>query len=255
MCLAAALAAAPGAHAAPPKLGQYIGETRDEGEASLVVVSRAVKSGVFEVDCRLGTGRVSLGRVARRTTDRGSEFEWRGRRKVTYSDGHAADTATVVASGRVDRTGAKARGVVRISGGHCDRSREVPWVAKHTTTPVSAPKAGGYSGSTKQGRVLSLSVSGGAIEVAAIEFTCGDAIGRTVLNDVRMRRTREGFAFDISAHGSVTYSDEHPDENAPVDLSGVFAPSGSKAKGRVRVKSPRCGDSGQIEWAVTRAGT
>jgi hypothetical protein len=234
-----------------PKRGQYIGETRQEREASLDVGRRSLKKAVFEVDCGLGSGRLSLRRVKVRETARGFEFKSRRRRPVRYDDGHAPDTASVVISGRFARTGRKATGRVRVNSPYCGES-EVRWSATYTATPVKAPESGAYSGPTKQGRDLGLSVSGDSIELAAIEFKCGNTDGHTVLNDIPMRRTREGFAFDIRAHGGVGYDDGYPDENAAVDITGLFAPSGTKASGRLRVKSPRCGGTGWVGWTATR---
>ena len=237
-----------------PKQGQYVGETRQEREATLYVGSRSIKKAVFEVDCTLGSGRVVLRRVRVRKTKQGFEFESRRHRPVTYDDGHAPDKASVVISGRFGRKGRKASGTVRVSSPHCGSSGKVRWSATYSATPVRAPASGWYIGPTEQQRKLGLYVSGESIEVAAIAFRCGNATGRTALNDVDMRRTRQGFAFDIRAHGSVTYSDGYPDENAAVDLTGVFARSGSKASGRLRVKSPRCGGTGWVGWTVKRQG-
>jgi hypothetical protein len=235
-----------------PRQGQYVGETRQQREATLYVGSRSIKKAVFEVGCGLGSGRVVLRRVQVRKTKRGFEFESRRRRPVTYDDGHAPDKASVVISGRFARTGRKASGTVRVSSPHCGSSGEVRWSATYSPTPVRAPAPGWYTGPTKQQRKLGLYVSGESIKVAAIAFKCGTATGRTALNDVDMRRTRQGFAFDLRAHGSVTYSDGYPDENAAVDLTGVFARSGSTASGRLRVNSPRCGGTGWVGWTVAR---
>jgi hypothetical protein len=234
-----------------PRPGQYVGETRQEREATLYVASRSIKKAVFEVDCGLGSGRLVLRRVKVRETKRGFEFASHRRRPVTYDDGHAPDRASVLISGRFARTGRRAHGFVRVSSPYCGTHR-VRWSATFTATRVKAPESGAYTGPTEEGRELGLSVSGDSIELAVIEFKCGDADGHTVLNDVPMRRTRRGFAFDISAHGSVTYSDDYPDENAAIDLSGLFVPSGSKASGHLRVNSPRCGGTGRIGWTATR---
>jgi hypothetical protein len=97
---------------------------------------------------------------------------------------------------------------------------------------------------------VELDLDGTTIQLVAIAFKCGKADGHTVLNDIDMRRTRRGFAFGLKAHGSVTYSDGYPDENAEVDISGRFSRSGSRAGGRLRVKSPRCGGTGQVGWTA-----
>jgi carbon monoxide dehydrogenase subunit G len=241
------------ARATAPRQGQYVGETRQEREATLYVGRRVIRSAVFEVDCGIGSGRMKLGRVKLRNTPRGFAFESRRRRRVTYDDGHRPETATVVISGRFGRTGRKALGTVRVRSRHCGGSGKVRWSAAYSATPVRAPKSGRYTGPTEQRRELSLFVSGASIELAAIEFQCGEAIGHTVLNDVDMRRTRRGFSFAIRAHGSVDYSDEYPGENAPIEISGTFARSGSNARGRLSVNTPRCGRTGQVSWTVKRS--
>jgi hypothetical protein len=69
---------------------------------------------------------------------------------------------------------------------------------------------------------------------------------------VPLRLTRRGYAFAIRAHGNVSYSDDHPDENAAVDLSGSFTPAAFRARGHIRVNSPRCGDTGQVSFLAKR---
>jgi hypothetical protein len=119
---------------------------------------------------------------------------------------------------------------------------------------VRAPKDGTYPGHTAQRRDLDLYLSGGTIELAAFGFKCGNgsATGRTGLNDIELTQTRRGFAFALRAHASVNYSDDHPEENAEVDISGRFARNGTTARGRLRVKSPRCGGTGQVAWRAKR---
>jgi hypothetical protein len=253
VCLVWTAAGTPdaGAGVKEPRQGQYVGQTRQEREVTLYVGSRSIKRAVFEVDCGLGSGRLTIRRVDVRKTKEGFEFDSRRRRPVTYDDGHAPEKASVVISGRFAETGRKASGDLHVSSPYCS-SGKVRWSATYTKTPVKTPKPGWYAGPTEQARKLGLSLSGETIELAVIAFNCGDATGHTVLNDVAMRRTRRGFAFDISAHGSVTYSDDYPDENAAIDLSGRFTRSGSKASGRLRVKPPRCDGNSWVGWAAER---
>ena len=235
-----------------PKRGQYIGATRRRLEASLFLGRRTIKRSVFEARCGIGTGRTSIGRVKLRRTKRGFRFTARRSRRITYNDGHAPETARVVVSGRFTRGGRKVRGRVRIRSRHCGRTGNARWLARYTSPPVRAPKDGKYAGLTRQRRDLEVYVSGRSIELAVIEFKCGDATGTTVLNDIDMRRTFRGFAFVLRAHGSVGYSDGHPDENGEVDISGRFSRSGSKARGRIRVKTRHCGGTGQVSWTAKR---
>jgi hypothetical protein len=257
VCLACtAVTSSAGAAVETPKKGQYVGETRDDGEATLDVGSRSIDKAVFEVDCGLGSGRLSLRRVDVRETKEGRFiFDSSRRRPVKYDDGHATERGSVTISGRFARTGRRAWGSVRVDTPHCDGSGKVRWSARYTATRVKEPKPGWYSGPTEQQRKLGLHVSGTTIDVAAIAFRCGGATGRTVLNDVHMRRTWRGFAFDISAHGSVTYSDGYPDENAAIDLAGRFTRSGFRASGRLSVTAPRCGGTGRVDWTAKREDT
>lgn len=235
-----------------PKRGQYVGETRQRREATLYVARRSIRSAVFEVDCGLGSGRTTLRRLKLRATKRGFTLAAHRRPRITYNDGHAPETATVVVSGRFARTGRKAHGVLRVHSRHCGGSGKLRWSARYASPPVRTPKSGQYVGETKQRRFLGLSTSGPNVQVAEIHFKCDTADGTTVLDDIDMHRTFRGFAFELRAHGSVTYSDGYPDENAEVDISGLFSRSGSKAHGWIRVKSPRCGGIGKVGWAAER---
>ena len=241
-------------HVKAPKRGQYVGATRRHHESTLFVARRSIKSAVFEVDCGLGTGRTAPRRIKLRRTRRGFAFKAHRRRRISYNDGHPPETATVDVSGRFARTGRKAHGVVRIHSRHCGRSGKLRWSARYASPPVRTPKSGNYVGQTKQRRPLALNTAGSNVRLVEIHFKCGDtgADGATVLNDIDMRRTFKGFAFGLRAHGSVDYSDGYPSENAEVDISGLFTRSGSKAYGHVRVKSPRCGGTGQVPWTVKR---
>jgi hypothetical protein len=97
-----------------------------------------------------------------------------------------------------------------------------------------------------------LFVSRKNIDLAAFSFKCGKTSGRTNLNDIDLRKTRKGYSFAIRAHGSVTYADNEPDENAAVDISGRFTRTGKRPAGHLRVKSPRCGDTGRLHWSAKR---
>jgi hypothetical protein len=249
---AALLVVVPASAAAAPNRGQYIGATAQGRVATLHVARRTVSKVVLEVDCDIGHGSVTLRKARLRSTARGFEFASSRPRRVTYDDGHGPETGRVLISGAFDRAGRKVRGVVRVKSLHCGARREVRWHATYTARPVKAPASAPYTGTTKQGLGLGLSVAGQSIELASIEFKCGDATGRTVLNDIELRLTRRGYAFDLPAHGGASYSDDRPDENVAVELSGRFATNGKSARGRLRVKSPSCGSSGPVAWTVRR---
>jgi hypothetical protein len=116
--------------------------------------------------------------------------------------------------------------------------------------PVKAPKSGSQY-STKSGRVA-LYISGKSIQLAFIEFKCGQTTGKTNLNSIKLKKTSNGYGFTIKTHGNVTYSDDQPDENAAVKMSGKFSRDAKTVKGFYRVTSPRCGSSGDVHWTGRR---
>jgi hypothetical protein len=120
---------------------------------------------------------------------------------------------------------------------------------KHKTPTVKAPRSGKYTGA--HGRTV-LYISGRSIDLIGFDFPCGQASGSTSLNSIKLKKTRKGYAFSIRAHGSVTYSDAHPDENAAVDVSGRFTRDGKRVAGQFRVKAPRCRDTGAVKWSAKR---
>jgi hypothetical protein len=121
-------------------------------------------------------------------------------------------------------------------------------VSEAATKPVvKAPKSGTYPG-----KRVTLYVVGKAIDLASIEFDCGEITGRTGLNDVHLRKTSKGYSFDIAAHGGVTYSDEQQDENGTIRLEGRFTRGATKAAGFFRVVTPRCGNTGGVRFSVAR---
>jgi hypothetical protein len=128
----------------------------------------------------------------------------------------------------------------------------VPLAATATSlaaSTVKAPRSGTYTGHPGG---MTLYVSGKSISLAAFSFKCGEAHGRTSLNDMRLKKTKKGYAFSLKAHGNVTYSDDQPDENAAVNISGRFSKSGKSSVGVFRVKSPRCGSTGDVKWRAFR---
>ena len=103
----------------------------------------------------------------------------------------------------------------------------------------------------RAGRFL-VSVSGRAIDLAAFDFGCRETTGRTTLTNIRIRRTRGRWRFFIATYGNVTYSDDHPDENARVRFSGTFSRNAERVTGRLVVSSPHCGSTGTVEWSARR---
>jgi hypothetical protein len=118
---------------------------------------------------------------------------------------------------------------------------------------VNAPKSGIYRGTAGVRRNLMLWVSGRDISIVAFDFTCGQVVGRTSLNDLPLRRTPLGYRFIVRAHGSVTFSDGQPDQNAPVYIQGRFTRSGRTVSGTLRVRPPRCRNTCLVRWSARRS--
>lgn len=117
-----------------------------------------------------------------------------------------------------------------------------------TAARLRRPK-GTYTGHV--GR-LQLRVEGGLITIVAFGFKCGTVTGRTALNDVPITRRRGRYRFSISAHGGITYSDEESPDNGAIRFSGRFTPTAKRALGTFRVRTPRCGSTGPVEWSARR---
>jgi hypothetical protein len=99
---------------------------------------------------------------------------------------------------------------------------------------------------------LTLLVSRRSIDLAAFDYPCDGATGRTSLNDIPIARRRGRYRFSIRAHGITTYSDGHADENAVIRLSGRFTPKAGRAIGTFRVKTPHCGPTGRVRFTARR---
>jgi hypothetical protein len=124
-------------------------------------------------------------------------------------------------------------------------------IADAAKPTVKAPKSGQYNGHPR-GKDLTLYISGKSIDLAAFSFKCADTSGRTSLNGIALKKTSKGYKFGLNAHGSITFGDDQPDENGKVSISGRFTRSGKKATGVFRVRSPRCHDTGNINWSARR---
>jgi hypothetical protein len=127
----------------------------------------------------------------------------------------------------------------------------VPVAAASKQPNVKVPKSGQYDG-TAGGKSITLVTSGKSIQIVAFDFACAGTQGRTGLNGIKLKKTARGYKFAIKAHGSITFRDNQPDENGAVDISGLFTRSGKSAKGVLRVKSHRCGNTGNVNWKVKR---
>lgn len=124
----------------------------------------------------------------------------------------------------------------------------VPSAANATVRP---PRSGSvYNGAAHH---VTLQISGRSIEIIAFSFACGDTKGRISLNAIELKRGSTGYRFYSVTNGLVTYRDGEPDENAEVHIRGQFTPDARIVRGRFRVLSPRCGNTGRMRWRATRA--
>lgn len=124
----------------------------------------------------------------------------------------------------------------------------IPAVAPAATSTPRAPKSGWtYAG--QPGDVF-LRISGRSVEIASFSFPCGNAWGRTSVNDFRIKRTSRGYRFNVDAHGLVSYTDE-TDGNAEVHFSGRFSMDAKTVRGHIRVESKRC-ETGDRKWKGAR---
>jgi hypothetical protein len=115
---------------------------------------------------------------------------------------------------------------------------------------VSAPRSGShYEGAAHH---VLLQISGRSVELMAFTFRCGATKGTISLNDIRLRRGSRGYRFYSASHGLVTYRDGKPDENAEVHVRGLFTRDAKVVRGRFRVETPRCGNTGRVRWRATR---
>jgi hypothetical protein len=114
---------------------------------------------------------------------------------------------------------------------------------------VKVPKSGSWAG--RPGKLV-MSTSGKSIDIVAFTFACGTASGRISLNGIALKKTARGYKFAIKGHGNVTYSDDEPDENGSVEISGRFSRTGKSVGGTWRVKTGRCGQTKTVKWRAHR---
>jgi hypothetical protein len=118
---------------------------------------------------------------------------------------------------------------------------------------VVAPRDGAtYKGATAEHRQLSFVVSGRSIQIIAFGFDCGAASAKTSLQDIKLKRGKSVYSFSTRSFANVTYSDDHPDENAAINIAGTFNRTARRVTGTLRVKTPRCHDSGSVNWHAKR---
>jgi hypothetical protein len=117
-----------------------------------------------------------------------------------------------------------------------------------------APPSGSqYNGHTERGGTVALRIVGRSVESISFKFPCRRVVGNGVLQDIAITKTRRGYRFGISAHGSVGgYSDGRPDENARIGVAGRFSRRAGSVSGWLRVRAPSCPDTGRLSWSAKR---
>lgn len=116
---------------------------------------------------------------------------------------------------------------------------------------VRPPRSGSvYTGAAHH---VALQISGRSIAIIAFSFRCRNTVGRISLNDLKLTRSSTGYRFYAATFGSVTHRNGKPDENAEVHIRGKFTRDARMVRGRFRVVSPRCGNTGRLRWQATRA--
>jgi hypothetical protein len=118
--------------------------------------------------------------------------------------------------------------------------------AATAATTVTAPK----SGAAYESRApffVTLQIAGRSVEIAAFSFGCKNTFGRTSVNDFRLKRTDRGYRFNVDAKAIASYADD-TDENVNVHMSGRFSLDAKTVRGHLRVKSRKCGDTGNFRW-------
>jgi hypothetical protein len=115
---------------------------------------------------------------------------------------------------------------------------------------VKAPPDAKYTGTTEQHRRITLQISGKSIQILSFKFNCSGVRGTTSLDDIPLKKGKKGYKFSITAYALVEYSDDQKAENAPVTISGLFGRRAKTVKGRLRVKTTRCGDTPRVKWSA-----
>jgi hypothetical protein len=119
--------------------------------------------------------------------------------------------------------------------------------------PIKQPKSGAfYAGHHPN---VSLRIQGKSLQYIFFRFPCNKVKGNASMQDIPLEKSKHGWRFAIKAHTSVTFSDmspKHPDQNAPMAVSGTFSRNAKSVAGHVRIHPPRC-DSGKLVWSAKLA--
>ena len=108
-----------------------------------------------------------------------------------------------------------------------------------------------YNGATDQSLPMTFSAYGMTVPLFEATFACeGAVVAKTSLEAIAIRKSEDGYSFTVSANSLVGYSDEAPDENGTIVVSGNFAHDAATASGDFRIETSRCA-SGKVTWEAT----
>lgn len=108
-----------------------------------------------------------------------------------------------------------------------------------------------YNGTTDQDLPMTFSTFGMTVPLFEAAFVCeGDVVAKTSLEVLKIEQSGDGYSFKVSANSLVGYSDEAPDENGTIAVSGSFAGDAQSSSGDFRIETSRCA-SGEITWDAT----
>jgi hypothetical protein len=126
---------------------------------------------------------------------------------------------------------------------------------KKKKPPVKAPKKSArYQGLAGDHRlILEISGNGRQVKLVFFEITCGEGTAATGLQNIALRKSRSGYGFGAGSRSTLVFEDDSYEEDVVVAVVGEFARNGKRISGLLRVKSERCGDTGNVKWvAITR---
>ena len=119
----------------------------------------------------------------------------------------------------------------------------------------SKPRAGGYyTGTTAQGREVTLDVSpnGRRITAVAWQFDCAGQPAQGSLQSLPIKRKGKSYRFaGASADVALLFLDSYLSEPASVSTVSKFTKRGRRVSGVFNVVSPSCGDTGPIAYSAS----
>jgi hypothetical protein len=130
----------------------------------------------------------------------------------------------------------------------------LPATAGAKTAKVRLPaKNAKYTGATaQQGRVVvQVSKDRKHVKLMVFEVACGDTVGTTGVQKLKLKKTKKGYTFGVGTPSTVLYDDD-TNEDGIVAVAGRFSKNAKVVSGQLRVKTDRCGDSGAVNWLAAR---